>query len=76
MEAFINGQLHSIGGPILLILLVVSVVATAAAIVEIALLWRLGAGRHRAAEKALALWRRGDAEGALRIVASDPAALS
>lgn len=69
-------QLHSIGGPILVALLLVSVVATATAVYKLLSLWRLGAGRHRTAREALRRWAEGDAAGAYKRAAADHAALS
>jgi biopolymer transport protein ExbB len=69
-------QLHSIGGPVLIALLFVSIVATATAIYKLLSLWRLGVGRHRVAREILKRWTAGDASGAYQRAAADDAALS
>lgn len=69
-------QLHSIGGPILVALLLVSVVATATAIYKLLQLRQLGAGRHRVARGVLQRWTAGDAAGAYQQASADQAALS
>ena len=69
-------QLHSIGGPVLVALLVVSIVATATAIFKLLSLWRLGVGRHQVARDVLRRWEAGDASGAYQRAAADGAALS
>ena len=69
-------QLHSIGGPVLVALLIVSVVATATAVYKLLSLRRLGVGRHRVAREVLQRWAAGDAAGAYQHAAGDQAALS
>lgn len=69
-------QLHSIGGPVLVALLVVSLVATATAVVKVLSFGRLGVGRHRVAREALKQWASGDASGAYQQASADGAALS
>lgn len=69
-------QLHSIGGPVLVALLVVSVVATATAVFKLLSLRRLGVGRHRVARDVLQRWTAGDASGAYQQASADGAALS
>ncbi|MDW6026569.1 MotA/TolQ/ExbB proton channel family protein [Mesorhizobium sp. BAC0120] len=69
-------QLHSIGGPVLITLLLISVIATATAIYKLLSLRRLGAGRHRVAREVLQHWTAGDASGAYQRAAADSAALS
>lgn len=48
------------GGPVVAILLVLSVFALTVIIVKLWQYWRLGAGRHRHVNKALGLWLRGE----------------
>jgi biopolymer transport protein ExbB len=69
-------QLNSIGGPVLVALLFVSVLATATAIYKLLSLRRLGAGRHQVAREVLQRWSMGDASGAYQRAAADKAALS
>jgi len=69
-------QLHSIGGPILIALLCVSILATATAVYKVLSLGRLGVGRHRVAEAVLKRWAEGDASGAYQQASADKAALS
>ena len=76
MIEILNHQLYSIGGPVLVTLIVVSVVATATAVFKLLSLWRLGVGRHRVARDAIQRWTAGDASGAYQLAAADRAALS
>jgi biopolymer transport protein ExbB len=69
-------QFTSIGAPIMVALIVVSVVGVAVAIQKLASLRRLGVGRHRAARMALSQWAAGDAIGAYQTISSDRSALS
>ena len=69
-------QLHSIGGPVLVALLCVSILATATAVYKLLSLGRLGVGRHRVAQAVLKRWAEGDASGAYQQAAADKAALS
>ena len=69
-------QLHSIGGPVLVALLAVSVIATATAVFKLLSLSRLGVGRHKVARDVLQRWTAGDASGAYQLAAADRAALS
>jgi biopolymer transport protein ExbB len=69
-------QLTSIGGPVLIALLVVSLVATATAVFKLLSMWRLGVGRHRVARDVLQRWTAGDAPGAYQRASADGAALS
>jgi biopolymer transport protein ExbB len=75
MRDIIIGQFYSIGGPVLAILLVLSFVATAVAIFKLIALSRLGVGRRKAADRALAKWEAGDVGGAQMLAASDHTAL-
>lgn len=76
MIEVLQHQLYSIGGPILVALLLVSVVATATAVYKVLSLSRLGVGRHRVAREVLKRWTAGDASGAYQQAAADQAALS
>ena len=76
MIELLSHQLHSIGGPVLIALLIVSVLATATAIYKLLSLRRLGVGRHDAAREVLQRWGMGDASGAYQRAAADKAALS
>lgn len=71
MFAVVARQLTSIGAPVFLALLAVSVVGTAVAVQKIVMLWRLGAGNRYQANAALRQWAAGDAEGAHRIAWRD-----
>jgi biopolymer transport protein ExbB len=75
IELFVH-QLKSIGGPILIALLFVSVLATATAVYKLLSLRGLGVGRHQVAREVLQRWAQGDASGAYQRAASDKAALS
>ena len=76
MIEFILGQLFSIGGPILVVLLLSSVVGLSTVIAKATQFARLGVGRHGPARAAMAAWRAGDASRALALVQGDTAALS
>jgi biopolymer transport protein ExbB len=76
MIEILNHQLYSIGGPVLVTLIIVSVVATATAVFKLLSLWRLGVGRHSVARDAIQRWTAGDAAGAYQLAAADRAALS
>ncbi|BCH33453.1 flagellar motor protein MotA [Mesorhizobium sp. L-8-10] len=58
-------QLGSAGGPVLIALVAVSIVATTVAIFKVVQLARMGAGRSRAARNAVAIWATGDRARAL-----------
>jgi biopolymer transport protein ExbB len=68
-------QLHSIGGPVLVALFLVSIVATATAVFKLLSLWRLGVGRHQVARDVLRRWDAGDTSGAYQRAATDRTAL-
>ncbi|MET3900957.1 biopolymer transport protein ExbB [Devosia sp. UYZn731] len=76
MLEFVRSQLFSIGGPILVALLLSSIVGLSTFIVKAVQFARLGVGRHRPAREAMAAWRNGDAGTALALVQRDSAALS
>jgi biopolymer transport protein ExbB len=69
-------QLHSIGGPVLVVLFLVSIVATATTVYKLLSLSRMGVGRHQVAREALRRWTEGDAPGAYQRAAADHTALS
>lgn len=76
MREILLSQFQSIGGPILALLILVSVIATATVIVKLLTLSRLGVGRRRVADEALKRWAAGDLAGAHRLVSSDRSARS
>jgi biopolymer transport protein ExbB len=76
MAEIIVSQFYSIGGPILVALILLSIAATAAAIFKLISLARLGVGKRKSADQALARWAAGDATGAHQIAASDTSTLA
>jgi biopolymer transport protein ExbB len=76
MIELLTHQLYSIGGPVLIALLIVSLIATATAVYKLLSLRGLGVGRHRSAQEALQRWAQGDAAGAYQRVGTDTTALS
>lgn len=76
MREILISQFQSIGGPILAVLILVSVIATATVIVKLLTLSRLGVGRRKVADEALKRWAAGDLDGAQRLVGGDRGALS
>lgn len=71
----IAAQFTSIGGPILALMLLLSVVATATAIAKLFVLSRLGVGRRRIVRQVLSRWAAGDAAGAQKLAGTDKSAL-
>jgi biopolymer transport protein ExbB len=69
-------QLTSIGGPVIVVLLLLSLAATAIAIVKIVQFFRLGVGRHGASRQALDLLQKGDPRAALETAAADGSCVS
>lgn len=63
------GELVALGGPVVAVLLGLSVVVVATALFKLAEFQAQGVGRHRACARALETWRGGDAEGALHALA-------
>ena len=61
--------LVELGGPVVALLLALSVVMLATALAKLAQYQAQGVGRHRISRRALAAWRRGDAEAALGLLA-------
>lgn len=76
MLDIITAQFSSSGGPVLLALLLVSVVATATTIFKLVQFSRLGVGRHKVPRQALVYWRGGDRGSAYQLVAGDRSQLS
>lgn len=76
MLDIILAQLGTVGGPVLIALLLVSVAATAATIFKIVQYAMLGVGRHRRASDAMADWAAGNYSAALQRLGNDGAALS
>lgn len=76
MIDLIGEQLFSIGGPVYVALIAVSVVATATTVYKIVQFWQLGIGRHRSAETALARWTSGDRDQAARLASGDQTGLA
>jgi biopolymer transport protein ExbB len=72
----IIAQLATFGGPVLIALFVVSVVATTITVFKILQFARLGVGRHGPAQHAMQRWIAGDTVTAMNIVAHDNAQLS
>lgn len=72
------GQLRSAGGPILIALLLVSVLALTATIFKIVQFRRMGVGRSRAARSAVAAWASGERGRGVELARSElsPASLT
>lgn len=75
MGELFNGQMMSIGGPVIGVLVILSLVATATAISKALQFSRLGVGRRRGIDAVMRAWAGGDTEGALRAARSDRSAL-
>ena len=76
MFDIIIAQLSTFGGPVLIALFTVSVVATSITVFKVLQFMRLGVGRHRPAQQAMQRWISGDTVTAMNIVAHDHAILS
>jgi biopolymer transport protein ExbB len=76
MFDIIIAQLSTFGGPVLVALFLVSVVATATTIFKAIEFARLGVGRHKPARQAMVYWRGGDRAAAYHVVSHDNAQLS
>lgn len=76
MIDIILAQLGTIGGPVLIVMLLVSVAATAATIFKVVQYALLGVGRHGRASDAMADWLAGNRDAALQRLGNDEAALS
>ena len=73
MFDIIIAQLSTFGGPVLIALFTVSVVATSITVFKVLQFARLGVGRHRPAQQAMQRWNSGDTVTAMNIVAHDNA---
>lgn len=71
MLTMVAEQLQSSGGPVLVALFVISVASLTIAIVKAVQFRRMGVGRTRGTENALARWVRGDFEDALHAARGD-----
>jgi biopolymer transport protein ExbB len=71
-----TSQLTSIGGPVLIALLIASLVATATAIFKIVQFMQEGVGKHRTAEMALSKWNIGKKQDAYEIASSNQTPLA
>lgn len=69
-------QLTTFGGPVLVALFVISVLATTVTIFKVMQFSRLGVGRHKPAQAAMQRWNSGDTVTAMNIVSHDHAILS
>jgi biopolymer transport protein ExbB len=69
-------QLRTFGGPVLLALLVVSIIATTITIFKALQFARLGVGRHKVARQAMIYWHAGDRPQAYQLVSNDRSQLS
>lgn len=76
MLDIIIAQLSTFGGPVLIALFVVSLVATSITVFKVLQYLRLGVGRHKPGQQAMQHWNAGDPETAMRIVTADRAQLS
>lgn len=71
MLKLLSDQLTSAGGPILLVLVAISIGATAVTVFKIQQFARLGVGRSRAARNAVGLWGAGERDKALKEARSE-----
>jgi biopolymer transport protein ExbB len=71
MPEVLIDQLTSAGGPILFVLFLISIAATAVSIFKALQFSRLGVGRSRAARSAVVMWAGGDRNGALHEARSE-----
>jgi len=69
-------QLKTIGGPIIIALIILSVAAASIAFMKIFEFMRLGVGRHNVAHDALGLWEAGDRRAAIDRLTTDRASVS
>ena len=76
MFDIILAQLSTFGGPVLIALFTVSIVATSITVFKVLQFARLGVGRHGPAQAAMIRWNNGDTVTAMNIVAHDHAQLS
>lgn len=57
-------QIAEVGGPVVVVLMVVAVLTLAVVVYKIWQFWMAGVGRHRALSQAVAAWDNGDRRGA------------
>ncbi len=76
MYEIIVAHLNTAGGPVLIALAIVSLVAGSTSLFKIIQFWRLGVGRHRVARQAMTYWHGGDRAAAYHLVSHDKAQLS
>jgi biopolymer transport protein ExbB len=76
MLDIITAQLTTSGGPVLLALLLVSIVATATTIYKLVQFGRLGVGKRKVPQQAMVYWRGGDRGSAYQLVAADQSQLA
>lgn len=57
-------QIAEVGGPVVVVLMVVAVLTLAVTVYKIWQFWMAGVGRHRALSQAVVAWDRGDRSGA------------
>jgi biopolymer transport protein ExbB len=76
MLEIITDQLSTSGGPVLIALLLVSVVATATTFFKLVQFARLGVGRRKVPQQAMVYWHGGDRGSAYQLVAADRGQLS
>lgn len=69
-------ELTTYGGPVLVTLFVVSLVATTTTIFKVLQFMRLGVGRHKASRQALTYWAAGDRSQAYQLVSADRSQLA
>lgn len=69
------GLLTTIGAPVYVALLLVSIAATATVIYKIVQFAQMGVGHRKTANAAMARWRAGDGDSAMRLAASDRSVL-
>lgn len=69
-------QLKTIGGPIIVVLILLSIAAASITFMKVFEFIRLGVGRHNVAHDALGLWERGDREAAVKRLTNDKASVS
>lgn len=63
-------EILALGGPVVMLLLALSVVMVAVALIKLMQFARAGVGRHGKAERAVAQWLRGDRAGARKAAAA------
>ena len=75
MGELLSGQMTAIGGPVLLVLLALSIAASATTISKTMQFSRMGVGRRRGIDAVMRAWGAGDAEGALRTAQAERSVL-